>query len=522
MIEIPISFIFKPLPGGNGIRFMGFFLDDGTWCTDESRLKQETMRYFQQLFCHSRVVDSNAFYLRDMPCLSDSGCTTLNAPVTKEEVRSVVIGMKSFKAPGPGGFQPFFFKAYWDLVGEDLWRLVADAFLWGRIDPRIVEVLIVLIPKMDQPSRLKEFRPISLCNVVYKVITKVLVNRLRPFLDELIGPLQGSFIPGRGTTDNIIIAQEVINYMHKYKGKTGCLAFKVDLEKAYDSLSWEFLDAAIRDFGLPSNICDLIMTCVKSSSLSILWNGARLDSFSPTRGLRQGDPLSPYLFVLCMEKLSIYISQRVGEGSWLPISISKDGPPISHLLFADDVLLFCKAKNSQVRIVLDTLDDFCMASGLRVNFKKSRALSSKNVSRRRKENFTGISSIRFTTDLDKYLGVPLVQGRVKKSIFFEVLEKIQRRLASWKGQLFNRTGRMCLAKSVLTSLPIYSMQTLWFPTGVCEKIDQMTRSFIWKGASDSRSFNLVNWETITCPKRNGGLGICKAQETNIALLGKII
>ena len=114
---------------------------------------------------------------------------------------------------------------------------MADLFYWGRIDPRIVETLIVLIPKTDQPTHLKEFSPISLCNVIYKVITKVLVNRLRPFLDELIGPLQGSFIPSRGTIDNIIVAQEAINYMHKYKGKKGCLAFKVDLEKAYDSVS---------------------------------------------------------------------------------------------------------------------------------------------------------------------------------------------------------------------------------------------------------------------------------------------
>ena len=193
------------------------------------------------------------------------------------------------------------------------------------------------------------------------------------------------------------------------------------------------MDSTLRDFGLPGNICDLIMKCVTSSSLSILWNGVHLDPFSPTRGLHQGDPLSPYLFVLCMEKLSIYISQKVGEGSWLPIQISKGGPPISHLLFADDVLLFCKAKNSQVHLVLDTLDDFCKASGLRVNFDKSRALCSKNVSRRRRDNFTNISSIRFTTDLGKYLGVPLVQGKVTKSTFYGLLEKINRRLASWKG-----------------------------------------------------------------------------------------
>ena len=156
---------------------------------------------------------------------------------------------------------------------------------------------------------------ICLCNVIYKVITKVLVNRLLPFLDEIIGLLQDSFIPGRGTTDNIIVAYEMLNYMHKSKEKKATLAFKLDLEKVYDSVSWEFLERTLKDFGIPESVINLIMNCVRSSSLSILWYGSRLDSFVPTRGLRQCDPLSPYLFVLCMEKLSIYIYQKVEGGS---------------------------------------------------------------------------------------------------------------------------------------------------------------------------------------------------------------
>ena len=148
------------------------------------------------------------------------------------------------------------------------------------------------------------------------------------------------------------------------------------------------------DFGSPACTIKLIMSCVRSSSLSILWNGSRLAPFAPYRGLQQGDPLSPYLFGLCMEKFSLYINLKVEEDAWNPIHISRGGPPISHLFFADDVLLFCKARSSQVRLLMKTVDDFCTASRLSVNFEKSRAQCSKIVSRRRRDNFSAISMVR--------------------------------------------------------------------------------------------------------------------------------
>lgn len=126
-------------------------------------------------------------------------------------------------------------------MGEDLWLVVSEAFLRGYSDERIVETLVILIPNLANPIHLKNFRPISLCNVVYKVITKVLVQRICPFLHDLAGPLQSSFIPGRGTKDNAIMAQEVIHYMHHSKSKRGTIAFKIDLKKAYDRVSWNFL-----------------------------------------------------------------------------------------------------------------------------------------------------------------------------------------------------------------------------------------------------------------------------------------
>lgn len=184
---------------------------------------------------------------------------------------------------------------------------MAKAFSTGSIPEHLAETLIVPIPKIDDPQSLRDFRPISLCNVLLKVISKVLVGRIRPHLEEIIGPLQSSFIPKRGTCDNALIAQEIVHYMHKKKGKSGYIMFKIDFEKAYDRVDWQFLRLTLSEFGFPHHSINLIMSCVTQANLSVKWNNEGLERFAPTRGLRQGDPMSPYLFVLCMEKLALLI-----------------------------------------------------------------------------------------------------------------------------------------------------------------------------------------------------------------------
>jgi hypothetical protein len=263
------------------------------------------------------------------------------------------------------------------------------------------------------------------------------------------------------------------------------------------------------------------MHCVTSSSISILWNGNKLPPFKPSHGLRQGDPLSPYLFILCMEKLSIAINKVVLQGDWNPIKLSNNRPQLTHLHFADDVLLFTKAKNSQLRFITDLFNRFSRASGLKINLSKSRAFYSSGIPQAKINRLTSISIIRSTTSLDKYLGFPILKGRVKRSDFLFIIEKMQTRLASWKNRLLNKPGRLTLASSILSSIPSYYMQIAWLPQSICDSIDQTTRNFIWRDSSN-KGIHLVGWIKIVCPKNQGGLGIRTARETNICLLGKLV
>ncbi|XP_072071679.1 uncharacterized protein [Arachis hypogaea] len=462
----------------------GLFLEDGSWATETTTLEMAANSFFQKLFSTREDIDLDAMGPFSCPSLSIEACQKLVEPVTSEEVKRAVMTMSSFKAPGPDGFQAIFYKEFWDSLSNDVCRLVKRAFEGEPLNAAIFDTLIVLIPKVEVPSSLREFRPISLCNVIYKIVTKVLVNRFRPFLSEIIGPLQGGFIPGRGTTENIIIAQEIMHFMRNTKSRKGTMAFKIDLEKAYDRVDWRFLEATLVRFGFPKATINLILNCVTSSSLAVLWNGNRLQNFNPKRGLRQGDPMSSYLFVLCMEMLACFISHRVSQGLWNPVAVSRNGPRLSHLMFADDLLLFCKASKAQVIEVMHCLDLFSRASGLKVNLHKSKAQCSKRVSERRKEVLSGVSNIRFCNDLGKYLGINIGHARASRKTAQEIIEKISRKLSSWKGRLLNKAGRLCQA------------------TG--------------------KGLPLVRWEVAITPKKAGGLGIRDTSCANMALLGKLV
>ena len=302
------------------------------------------------------------------------------------------------------------------MVGPAVHHLVVQAFETGSFPLVINETLMVLILKVDAPTSINQFHPISLCNVIYKIITKVLVQ-LKQFMPRLIHPLHASFVPGRQATDNIIVAQEILHSLQRSKSLSRGMFVKIDLEKAYDKVNWQFLFQALHLLHFSPSIVNLIATCVTSTNIYVLWNGHQSAKFKPTLGLHQGDPLSPFLFVLYLERLSSMIDKAVTDHKWRPCMVCRGGPFILHLLFADNLLLFSRATMNQATIVMDVLSLFSSQAGQSVSASKSVIFFSPRVLHAVQLQICRIASMRATTDLGKYLGISLLFMRPSKHTY---------------------------------------------------------------------------------------------------------
>ncbi|WZZ32808.1 hypothetical protein YC2023_016209 [Brassica napus] len=322
----------------------------GAWVETEEGIEQVAVEYFGNLFESSNPIDIE----ESIRCITETVTgemnATLTAPVSDTEIRDAVFAIDPDKAPGLDGMTSLFYHRFWNLIAKDVTSMVRGFFETGELDDRINHTNICLIPKTARPVSMSEFRPISLCNVSYKIISKVLSSRLKKIMPNLISETQSAFVAWRLITDNILVAQEMF---HALRTNQSCqskyVAIKTDMSKAYDRVEWDFLRATMEKMGFYQKWIHLIMSCVSSVSYRVLINGDAKGNIIPSRGFRQGDSLSPFLFILCTEVLISQIQEAERIKKITSLKIARSCPAVSHLLFADDSLFFCRERKVNVK-----------------------------------------------------------------------------------------------------------------------------------------------------------------------------
>ncbi|GKV27657.1 hypothetical protein SLEP1_g36796 [Rubroshorea leprosula] len=433
---------------------------DGAWIDDPELVKNEIVRYFRSLFqgeSWNRPKPGDIKFQQ----LSEEKKDWLERPFSVEEIEEGLRSCEGSKAPGPDGYNFNFLKYAWH--------------------------------------------------------SKVLANRLKSVISEIISETQSAFVGGRQLVDSVLVLNEVVDEI-KIK-KQPAFVFKADFEKAYDYVDWSSLDWMMESFGFGLKWRGWIMECLSTARISVLVNGSPTKEFEVGKGLRQGDPLSPFLFLMIVEGLQGLVQRAIKEEMMHGIEMGKKGLSVSLLQFADDTVIMGRANTENIRTVKDILKWFELMSGLRINFSKS-SIFGYNVSEKWLKGSAGILHCRVGRPPFLYLGLPVDSKSGNKKSWEMVVNKFRTKLAVWKAATLSFGGRLILLNSVLSTLPIFYMSLYSLPKSVLVELTRIQRSFLWGGAELNKKISWVKWEHVCQAKAKGGLGVPDLQRKNWAMLGK--
>lgn len=417
---------------------------------DLGRVAEE---YFKRLFSSEDVgvtIEDAEISLDSFPKILHEQNEALVAPVSREELYKAVMDINLHKCPGPDGMSGFFYHQFWDVIGEDVYRMVDLFFRTGELEAEINKTNICLIPKKVSANKMKDFRPISLSNVVYKIITKIMAKRLRKVLTGLISESQAAFVHDRIIHDNILLAREMLHALRSSnKISEDFIALKMDISKAFDRVEWTFLERALKSLGFAPAWISLIMTCVSSVTYQVLINGQAYGSIKPTRGIRQGDPLSLYLFIICTELLVKMLKKAEAEKKITGLQVARKAPHVSHLFFADDNMFYCKKSDEEIDHLVAILRKYSLATGQRINYQKSNVYFGKNIPEERRLQIKAKTNISQDGGSSIYLGLPESFGPSKVNTLFFIKDLVQSKVFGWQNKFLSPAGRKCCLKQLL-------------------------------------------------------------------------
>ncbi|GJW09362.1 RNA-directed DNA polymerase, eukaryota [Tanacetum coccineum] len=432
-------------------------LVDGDWIVNPSSVKNEFLKHFSNRFA-APVTDCITFASSFPNQLTPDQVIDLESSVDYDEIKRAVWDCGTNKSPGPDGFTFEFFQKYWKIIDRDVVADVSSFFSSGSLPPGCNSSFIALIPETQEAKMVKDFRPISLIGSVYKIITKVLANRLSHVISNLVSDVQSAFIPDRQILDGPFILNKL--------------------------LSW---------------------WCLNSVMGYILVNGSPTTKFKFFKGLKQGDPLSPFLFILVMESLHLSFNNMVKAGLFKGTHIN-DSLILSHLFYADDVIFIGEWNLSNIPTIVNVLKWFHLASGLKINLHKSKLMGigipQDVVASSARSIGSSILLMPF-----HYLGVMFGGSMSKISSWDDVVAKLSSRLSKCKLKTLMIGGVLTLIKSVLSSLPLYFMSSFKVPTSVLKKMKSIRRNFFNGVDIAENKMSLISWKKVLASKKNGGLGV---------------
>lgn len=411
-----------------------------------------------------------------------------------------------------------FLKKTWPVIKQDVYAAIKKFFLTGKLYKAVNCTAVTLLHKVPNPASIKEYRPIACCTVLYKLIAKVLANRIQQVIAKVISETQAGFIPGRKVADNIILTHELVKAYNRKNISPRCM-IKVDIQKAYDTVDWCYLEQVMAALGFPSKFTSWVMKCVATVSYSFVLNGEQTKPFEAARGLRQGDPMSPFLFAIVVEYLSRNLHELAShkQFKYHPMCSKLK---ITHLCFADDLLMFTRGDQISVNMLHTKFKEFTEASGLQANLSKS-ALYFGGVSEVVREQIQQMLGYSLGTLPFRYLGIPLSTKKLNVIQWHPVIGKIVAKITFWTAKKLSYAGRIQLVRSVIFGIQANWAQMFVIAAKVMKTIPAFCRSYIWSGANNITKKALVSWEKMCTPKVAGGLNMVNLKLWNKAAILKL-
>ncbi|XP_013739623.2 uncharacterized protein LOC106442489 [Brassica napus] len=389
----------------------------------------------------------------------------LEAEVSAEEVKGVLFAMPSYKSPGPDGFSSEFYKTAWSVIGEDFRVAVQSVFKMSFLPKGVNSTILALIPKKTKALEMRDYRPIACCNMIYKVVSKILANRLKVILPRIILANQSAFVKGRLFMENVLLASEIVKDYHKDSISPRC-AMKLDISKAFDSVQWYFLLNCLAVMGFPSKFIHWIRLCVTSPSFSVQVNGDLAGYFQTARD----------------KKFALHPGCQ---------SIA-----LTHLCFADDLMVYVEGTKESVEGVLLVFDEFAVWSGLSISLEKSTIYLAGTAEGEKRRILTDFPFAEGELPV-RYLGLPLLTQAMKNKTIY---------LSLRRSEVVFPPGR-----AIFSSMRAGAFR---LPSSCIKEIEQLCSAFLWTGPQLKSTGAKVAWTEVCKPKSEGGLGIRPLKEVN--------